>query len=176
MFAPRFFRFFILVLWLGCFQVPSSCFATFITSSPGLTNRSNTDKTVMEIIATTSSLSSFTKALQAAELDKTLEGKGPFTVFAPSNAALTKLPPQTWQNLLKPENKDQLNAFLKYYIIPQKLLSSNLKEGPLPTMSYNSLQIKVVGSAIMINGANIIKANIVGNNGVVHIIDSVLLP
>jgi uncharacterized surface protein with fasciclin (FAS1) repeats len=116
-------------------------------------------------------------ALGAAGLDKTLKGKGPFTVFAPTDAAFAKLPAGTVDTLLKPENKAKLTAILTYHVVAGKVMAADvvkLKEAK--TVNGAMLAIKADGANVMINGAKVTTADIVASNGVIHVVDSVLLP
>ncbi len=116
-------------------------------------------------------------ALTAAGLVDTLKGPGPLTVFAPNDAAFAELPAGTVENLLKPENKAQLTAILTYHVVPGKVMAADvvkLKEAK--TVNGNMLQVKVNGSEVMINDANVTATDIAASNGVIHVIDSVVLP
>jgi uncharacterized surface protein with fasciclin (FAS1) repeats len=116
-------------------------------------------------------------ALGAAGLVETVKGAGPFTVFAPTDAAFAKLPAGTVENLLKPENKAQLTAILTYHVVPGKVMAADvvkLKEAK--TVNGKMLHVKVNGSNVMINDARVTSADIVASNGVIHVIDSVVLP
>ena len=116
-------------------------------------------------------------ALQAADLIGALKGDGPFTVFAPTDAAFEKLPAGTVENLLKPENKDQLIAILTYHVVPGRVTASqvvNLDEAT--TLSEKTLTIHAGMGGVMINDANVVQADVMASNGVIHVIDTVLLP
>ena len=116
-------------------------------------------------------------ALGAAGLVDTVKGAGPFTVFAPTDAAFAKLPAGTVDNLLKPENRAQLTDILTYHVVPGKVLAADvvkLKEAK--TVNGKMLQVKVNGSNVMINDANVTATDIAASNGVIHVIDSVVLP
>ncbi len=116
-------------------------------------------------------------ALGAAGLVDTLKGAGPFTVFAPTDAAFAKLPAGTVENLLKPENKAQLTAILTYHVAPGKVMAADvvkLKEAK--TVNGKMLQVKVSGSDVMINDAKVTATDIAASNGVIHVIDRVVLP
>ena len=116
-------------------------------------------------------------ALGAAGLVETVKGAGPFTVFAPTDAAFAKLPAGTVENLLKPENKAQLTAILTYHVVSGKVMAADvvkLKEAK--TVNGKMLQVKVNESNVMINDAKVTSADIVASNGVIHVIDSVVLP
>ncbi len=116
-------------------------------------------------------------ALTEAELIETLKGDGPFTVFAPTDDAFAKLPDGTVETLLKPENRDQLVGILTYHVVPGKVLAEQvvgLKGAK--TVNGQRVDIKVDGSKVMVDGANVVKTDIVCDNGVIHVIDSVILP
>ncbi|MCU0902032.1 MAG: fasciclin domain-containing protein [Cypionkella sp.] len=115
-------------------------------------------------------------ALTAAGLVETLKGEGPFTVFAPTDAAFAALPAGTVEDLLKPENKDQLTAILTYHVVPGAVASSALTEGmTAATVNGKEVTFTLEGGP-KINGATISTADVAASNGVIHIIDSVILP
>ncbi len=116
------------------------------------------------------------QALTAAGLLDTLKGKGPFTVFAPTDEAFKNLPAGTLTDLLKPENKTQLANILKYHVVSGKVMSSDIKAGNVPTVAGESLTIAIKGQNVMVNEATVTKADIAADNGVIHVIDKVLLP
>jgi len=116
-------------------------------------------------------------ALNAAGLVNTLKGPGPFTVFAPTDDAFAKLPPGTLDDLLKPENKGKLTAILTYHVVPGAVTSrqvTNLKEAK--TVNGSMLQVSTRDGKVMINNADVVKPDIETSNGVIHVIDAVLLP
>jgi uncharacterized surface protein with fasciclin (FAS1) repeats len=116
-------------------------------------------------------------ALNAAGLVNTLKGPGPFTVFAPTDDAFAKLPPGTLDDLLKPENKGKLAAILTYHVVPGAVTSrqvTNLKEAK--TVNGSMLQVSARDGKVMINNADVVKPDIETSNGVIHVIDAVLLP
>ena len=116
-------------------------------------------------------------ALGAAGLVDTVKGAGPFTVFAPTDAAFAKLPAGTVENLLKPENKAQLTAILTYHVVPGKVMAADVvKFKEAKTVNGKMLQVRVKGSNVMINDANVTATDIAASNGVIHVIDSVVLP
>ena len=121
--------------------------------------------------------STLVAAVKAAGLVETLQGEGPFTVFAPTNEAFEKLPKGTVASLLKPENKKQLVALLTYHVVPGKVMAADvvkLKEAE--TVEGRQLMIKAGKDGVQINGANVVKADVECGNGVIHVIDAVLLP
>jgi transforming growth factor-beta-induced protein len=116
-------------------------------------------------------------ALQAAGLVDTLKGKGPFTVFAPTDEAFAKLPPGTVEDLLKPENKEKLVAILTYHLLPGRDSASQVvKMTSARTVNGQSLAINVNDGTVMVDHAKVIKTDILCSNGVIHVIDSVVLP
>ncbi len=116
-------------------------------------------------------------AVTAAGLVDTLKSKGPFTVFAPTDAAFAKLPAGTVESLLKPENKSKLVAILTYHVVPGKVMSADIAGKKLSVATVQGGKIKVNAmSGVMINGAKVISADIAASNGVIHVIDKVILP
>lgn len=116
-------------------------------------------------------------AIQAAGLVDTLKGKGPFTVFAPTNAAFDKLPPGTVEMLLKPENKDKLTAILLYHVhAGDAIMAKDVKTMSLSTANGKPLNVKVDGGIVWINDAKVVKTDVICSNGVIHWIDTVVMP
>jgi uncharacterized surface protein with fasciclin (FAS1) repeats len=116
-------------------------------------------------------------ALGAADLVDTLKGEGPFTVFAPTDEAFAKLPPGTVENLLKPENKDQLIAILTYHVVPGKVMAADVVElKEAKTVNGKMLDIETKGDAVMVNDAKVTATDIGATNGIIHVIDTVILP
>jgi uncharacterized surface protein with fasciclin (FAS1) repeats len=116
------------------------------------------------------------QALTAADLVATLKGSGPFTVFAPTDEAFNSLPAGTLADLLKPENKAKLANILKYHVVSGKVMSSDIKPGNVPTVAGESISVQMKGNKVTVNEANVTKADIAADNGVIHVIDKVLLP
>ncbi len=115
-------------------------------------------------------------AVQAAGLVDTLKGPGPFTVFAPTDEAFAALPAGTVEGLLKPENKDALIAVLTYHVVPGTVMSTDLQDGMSATTVQGKEVIIDLDSGPMINDANIVSADIAADNGVIHVIDKVIMP
>ena len=116
-------------------------------------------------------------AVKAADLATTLSGAGPFTVFAPTNAAFAALPAGAVDNLLKPEMKKDLAGVLTYHVVAGALKAADLKDGmKLKTVQGQELKVSVKDGKVMINGANVTVADVVSSNGVTHVIDAVLMP
>ncbi len=116
-------------------------------------------------------------AIKAAGLVETLKGKGPFTVFAPTDEAFAKLPAGTVENLLKPENKQKLVSILTYHVVPGKVMASEVvKLADAKTVNGQSLTINVEGQMVMVDSAKVVKTDIECSNGVIHVIDAVVMP
>jgi len=133
-------------------------------------------KTVVEIAVGADDFSTLVAAVKAAGLAEALSGEGPFTVFAPTNAAFEKLPDGTVATLLKPENKDKLAAILKYHVVAGKVMAADVKPGEVETLNGDKFTVAVKDGKVMVDEATVVKTDIVGSNGVIHVIDSVILP
>ena len=122
-------------------------------------------------------LSTLVAAVQAAGLVETLQSAGPFTVFAPTNAAFDALPAGTLESLLKPENKAKLASILTYHVLGAKVMSSDLSNGQMAkTAEGADVKVTLNGDVVMINDAKVVAADVSASNGVVHVIDKVMLP
>ena len=116
-------------------------------------------------------------AVKAAGLVETLKGPGPFTVFAPTDAEFAKLPKGTVEDLLKPENKAKLTAILTYHVVPGKVMAADVvKLKDAKTVQGQSVGIAASGGKVSIDGAQVVKADVAASNGVIHVIDTVLMP
>lgn len=133
-------------------------------------------KTVVDIAAGSPDHTTLVAAVKAAGLAETLSGAGPFTIFAPTNAAFAKLPAGTVESLLKPENKAKLVAILTYHVVPAKVLAADVKSGEVPTVNGKKLTVKADGSGVVVNKAKVTATDLVGENGVIHVVDTVILP
>jgi len=123
------------------------------------------------------SFNTLVAAVKAAGLVEALKGDGPLTVFAPTDEAFKKLPAGTVESLLKPENKDKLIAILKYHVVSGKVMAADVvKLDSAATLEGDKVMIKVVNGKVLINKSTVAKADIVCDNGVIHVIDTVLLP
>ena len=115
-------------------------------------------------------------AVEAAGLVETLKGEGPFTVFAPTDEAFAALPAGTVEDLLKPENKDKLVSILTYHVVPGKVMSTDLSEGMMSATVQGAEVTVTLDGGAKVNGANITAADIEASNGVIHVIDAVIMP
>ena len=132
---------------------------------------------IVETAAGNEDFSTPVAAVKAAGLVDTLQGDGPFTVLAPTNAAFAKLPKGTVETLLKPENKDTLTAILTYHVVPAKVMAASVKDGMnAPTVNGQRIPVSVKSGKVMVGKATVVKTDIVCDNGVIHVIDAVLMP
>ncbi|WP_407702351.1 fasciclin domain-containing protein [Vibrio algarum] len=132
---------------------------------------------IVDVAVANGSFNTLVAAVQAAGLVDVLKGDGPFTVFAPTDEAFAKLPAGTVETLLKPENKDQLVAILTYHVVSGKVMASDVVNlTSAKTVQGQDIAIKVMGSKVMVNNANVIATDVAASNGVIHVIDSVILP
>jgi uncharacterized surface protein with fasciclin (FAS1) repeats len=135
------------------------------------------DKNIVELAVGNENLSTLVTAVKAAGLVETLSGEGPFTVFAPTNEAFENLPEGVLESLLKPENKDQLVAVLTYHVVSGSVMSTDLKDGmKAETVQGESATVKLNYGKAKIDNANVVAADVKASNGVVHVIDAVILP
>ncbi len=134
-------------------------------------------KDIVDTAVAAGSFNTLAAALQAAGLVDALKADGPYTVFAPTDEAFAKLPAGTLEDLLKPENKDQLTAILLYHVVPGKIMSSDISGDVSPeTLEGAALPVSATGSGVTAGGANVIQADVAASNGVIHVVDTVILP
>ena len=157
-------------------------FATFaavvltVAASGTTTVRAETRDVVDTAIAA-GSFKTLAKALDAAGLVTTLKGAGPFTVFAPTDEAFAKLPAGTLETLLKPENKEKLRRILTYHVVSGKVMAADVvKLQSAKAVSGDTIMVKVQNGAVHVDNATVTKADVAASNGVIHVIDSVILP
>ncbi len=132
---------------------------------------------IVDIASANDDFSTLVAAVSAADLVETLKGDGPFTVFAPTNAAFEALPAGTVESLLMPENKDQLVSVLTYHVVPGSVTSDQLAGQQLSVATVQGSEVQVDGtSGVKVNDATVTTADIMASNGVIHVIDRVLLP
>ncbi|WP_324670822.1 fasciclin domain-containing protein [Hymenobacter sp. GOD-10R] len=135
------------------------------------------DRSIVQNAVQAKSMTTLVKAVQAAGLDGTLSGAGPYTVFAPNNAAFDKLPKGALAGLMRPESKDKLKGLLTYHVIASRLLAADLRDGQeLTTVNGEKIKVSVKDGKVMINNATVSTPDVVSSNGVTHIIDTVLMP
>lgn len=147
-----------------------------VASFIGVANAQPKPGDIVTVASSTENLVTLVAAIKAADLVETLQGNGPFTVFAPTDAAFTKLPKGTLDDLLKPENKEKLIALLTYHVVPGKLMAADIKTGEVQSVNGKELDIKVLGGAVTVDKAKVSKTDVAANNGVIHVIDTVLMP
>ncbi|WP_299298195.1 fasciclin domain-containing protein [uncultured Tateyamaria sp.] len=133
-------------------------------------------KDIVDTAASAGSFETLVAAVQAAGLVDTLKGDGPFTVFAPTDAAFAALPEGTVETLLKPENKDQLAAILTYHVVPGKVMSTDLTDDMEATTVQGEAVTIDLDNGVMVEEATVVSADIETSNGVIHVIDKVILP
>ena len=132
-----------------------------------------------DIVAVASGNGSFNTlvaAVKAAGLVETLQGPGPFTVFAPTDEAFAKLPKGTVEDLLKPENKEKLVSILTYHVVAGKVMAADVKTMKAKTVNGQSLDVKVADGAVTVDKAKVVKTDVPASNGVIHVIDTVVMP
>jgi uncharacterized surface protein with fasciclin (FAS1) repeats len=134
------------------------------------------ERTIVAVASDSGQFQTLVTAIKAAGLVETLNGKGPFTVFAPTDEAFAKLPKGTLENLLKPENKEQLVAILTYHVVPGKIMAAEASTTDAKTVNGKKLAIKVNDGKVKAGGANVVKTDVPASNGVIHVVDKVILP
>ena len=157
------------------------CVTTVLTFLLALSFSSNavagSKKDIVDTAVAAGDFKTLAAALNAAGLVETLKGAGPFTVFAPTDAAFAKLPAGTLEDLLKPENKEKLVAILTYHVVSGNVSAKDVvKLTEAKTVNGKSVKIMAEGGKVMVDSANVVKTDIQCSNGVIHVIDSVLLP
>ena len=136
-----------------------------------------TDKDIVDTAVRAGDFTTLAAALEAAGLVSTLKGDGPFTVFAPTDAAFAALPAGTVETLLKPENKQQLVDILTYHVVPGKVMAADVVGvDEAKTVNGKMIDVQVEGGAVKVNDANVTATDVAASNGVIHVIDKVILP
>lgn len=151
--------------------------ATVGLSAPAFADGHGAKADIVDTAVAAGSFSTLVAAVQAAGLVDTLKGPGPFTVFAPTDEAFAALPEGTVETLLKPENKDKLTSILTYHVVPAKVMSGDIagKKANVLTVQGDRLSVNAK-NGVKVNGAKVVSADIAASNGVIHVIDKVLLP
>jgi uncharacterized surface protein with fasciclin (FAS1) repeats len=143
----------------------------------GAVNAQAAEKDIVDTAVEAGQFQTLAAALEAAGLVATLKGEGPFTVFAPTDEAFAKLPSGTVETLLKEENRDRLTAILTYHVVPGKVMSQDVAGiEEARTVNGRMIDVEVDGNAVKVNGATVTQADIAAANGVIHVIDTVILP
>lgn len=151
--------------------------SSLLMMSAANANHHGMKKDIVDVAVENGSFTTLVAAVQAAGLVETLKGDGPFTVLAPTDDAFAKLPEGTVEMLLKPENKDKLVSILTYHVIPTKAMAADVvKMDKATTVQGQDVMIKVMGDKVMVNNANVIMTDVKASNGVIHVIDTVIMP
>jgi len=153
--------------WLVATLVAASMFCT--ASLPALA------ADIVDTAAEAGSFETLVTAVKAAELVDVLKGEGPYTVFAPTDEAFAKLPDGTVEALLQPENREKLVDILTYHVVRGNVTSDQIADGPIETLEGDTVSVTTEGG-VMVNGAEVVKADVSADNGVIHVVDTVLLP
>ena len=149
--------------------------AALLTINPNRLSAAE-EKTIVGVAAAAGQFKTLVAAVKAAGLVDTLNGKGPFTVFAPTDEAFAKLPAGTLESLLKPENKEKLAGILTYHVVAGKVMAADVKTSNVKTVNGKEAARKVDAGKVTIGAANVVKTDIAASNGVIHVIDTVLIP
>ncbi len=161
-------------LAIGLFLAPTV--STASECSDNATTKTAT-RCVVDTAKEAGTFNTLLTAVKAAGLESTLRGEGPFTVFAPTDEAFQKLPKGTVEELLKPENKEKLKAVLTYHVVPGKVYAKDVvKLSSAKTVNAKEVKITVDGEKVKVDNANVVKTDIEARNGVIHVIDAVILP
>lgn len=162
---------------LGMLAVAAVIFAMAPFNEKTEKEKEGHHETIVAIAAETEALSTLVAAVEAAGLVETLQSDGPFTVFAPTNEAFAALPDGTLESLLLEENRDQLIQILTYHVVPGKVMSTDLSDGmTAETAEGSSVTINVNNYGVTVDGASVVQADVEASNGVVHVIDTVIIP
>ena len=132
--------------------------------------------TIVDVAAKAGNFNTLVSAIKAAGLADTLSGDGPYTVFAPTDAAFKKLPEGTLEGLLKPANKGKLQSILTYHVLPGKVMAADVEPGMVSTVEGSNAELAVTDGAVTYSGATVTKTDIKASNGVIHVIDTVVMP
>jgi uncharacterized surface protein with fasciclin (FAS1) repeats len=148
-----------------------------LSATPKAVAAGDATKDIVDTAVATGKFNTLAAALKAGGLVETLKGSGPFTVFAPTDEAFAKLPKGTVEDLLKPENKEKLVGILTYHVVPAKAMAKDVAGmSSAKTVNGKELKLKVDGDKVMVDNATVTKADVAASNGVIHVIDTVLMP
>ena len=158
------------------YMVVCALIAIFMSSGSLVSAGCGGEHDIVDTAVEAGSFNTLVAAVKAAGLVEALKGDGPFTVFAPTDEAFAKLPAGTVESLLKPENKDKLAAILTYHVVSGKILSSDVKPGRVETLQGSKLNVTSKNGALMVDQAKIVATDVTATNGVIHVIDQVIMP
>jgi uncharacterized surface protein with fasciclin (FAS1) repeats len=147
----------------------SACSLMFVAA-----NAVSAEADIVDTAVSAGSFNTLVEAVKAAGLVETLKGEGPFTVFAPTDEAFARIPEANLKALLA--DKDKLTAVLTYHVIPARVQAADVKPGEVTTVQGSTLEVSVVDGAVMVDGARVLSTDITASNGVIHVIDSVIMP
>lgn len=154
-----------------------SCSLLWLAAPLQAGGHANAAKDIVDTAVAAGSFQTLAAALQAAGLVDALKGDGPFTVFAPTDDAFAKLPAGTVESLLQPENKDQLTAILLYHVVPGKVMSADISGSvQAETLQGQPVNVTAADGGVSVGQAKVVQADIAASNGVIHVIDTVILP
>jgi uncharacterized surface protein with fasciclin (FAS1) repeats len=156
-------------------ETPAEVSETVVEEMPAEEAPAESAGTIVDIASTTDGFGTLVTAVGAAGLVETLNGEGPFTVFAPTDEAFAALPPGLLDALLLPENKDTLVKILTYHVVPGAVMAADVTDGDVATVEGQTVALSTA-NGVTVNGANVIQADVVASNGVIHAIDAVILP
>ncbi len=157
-------------------STPTAATSAAASPSEAMSEEAMESGTIVEVASDNPDFSTLVAAVTAADLGETLSGEGPFTVFAPTNEAFEALPAGLLDKLLLPENKEVLTQILTYHVVAGEVMSTDIEPGKVPTVEGEDITIKVTDGAVTVNGANVTTADVEASNGVIHVIDEVLVP
>jgi uncharacterized surface protein with fasciclin (FAS1) repeats len=150
--------------------------SVFCLAAPVVRAEDAPKKNIVETAVAAGSFNTLVAAVKAAGLVETLSGAGPFTVFAPTDEAFAKLPAGTLDDLLKPENKEKLAGILTYHVVSGKVMAADVKTGEVATVNGAKAKLNVSSDGVTIDKAKVVKTDIATSNGLIHVIDAVILP
>jgi uncharacterized surface protein with fasciclin (FAS1) repeats len=164
-------------MFIKATKLVSAVVLSVVFSASVLANHHGSKMDIVDTAASNSDFSTLVAAVKAAGLVDALKGEGPLTVFAPTNEAFAKLPAGTVESLLLPENKDKLVQILTYHVVAGKVMAADVvKVDSAKTLEGSSVTVTVANGGVKIDNANVIKTDIKTSNGVIHVIDSVIMP
>jgi len=169
------------LMLMSAVAVGAGAYATQVAPTPARADHhekaATSTKDIVDTAVAAGQFKTLAAALEAGGLVETLKGDGPFTVFAPSDAAFAKLPAGTVESLLKPENKEKLVAILKYHVVSGKVMAKDVMGlEKAKTVNGKEVKVKTKDGKVMIDDATVAKADVAASNGVIHVIDTVLMP